>query len=87
MLSAFPVLDNSLHAAFRGKAPTLPLPPLSDELTQAAKLKAIQLAQPEKETKEHLIWGMRSGLVLASLATTLAVGIVMLIAIAFLQPE
>lgn len=73
---------------YRGKAPTLPLPSLDDlEVTKAASLKAIPLTPIEKEGKEQLLWGMRSNLVLASLATTMVIGIVMLIGIALLQPE
>lgn len=72
----------------RGKAPTLPLPSLDDlDVTKAASLKPLPLTPSEKEGKEQLLWGMRSNLVLASLATTMIVGIIMLIGIALLQPE
>ena len=75
-------------AKCRGKAPTLPLPSLEDlDVSKAASLKAISLTPPEKDGKEQHIWGMRSSLVLASLATTMMVGIIMLIGIALLQPE
>lgn len=56
-------------------------------MTKASSMKAISLTPPQKEGKEQLIWGMRSHLVLAALATTMLVGIVMLIGIALLQPE
>lgn len=67
----------------RGKAPSLPLetlPHLQDEKTN---LKTLNLTAD----KEHYIWGMRTSLVLPALATTMLLGVVMLVASALLQPE
>ncbi|KAL3163355.1 hypothetical protein ABBQ32_009744 [Trebouxia sp. C0010 RCD-2024] len=69
--------------AFRGKAPSLPLetlPHLQDEKTN---LKTLNLTAD----KEHYIWGMRTSLVLPALATTMLLGVVMLVASALLQPD
>lgn len=69
---------------FRGKAPSLPLPPLQDlQNTKLTNLRALNVS-PDKE--QH-IWGMRSNLVLPALAVTLLVGLVMLGASALMQPE
>lgn len=67
----------------RGKAPTLPLPPLPDLQNTKTNLKAINLSTD----KEQQIWGMRTNLVLPALAATLLVGLVMLAASAIMQPE
>jgi hypothetical protein len=69
---------------FRGKAPSLPLPPLPDlQNTKLTNLRTLNVS-PDKE--QH-IWGMRSNLVLPALAVTLLVGLVMLGASALMQPE
>ena len=67
----------------RGKAPSLPLEPLPHLPIDKTNLKTLCLT-PEKE--QHR-WGMRTSLVLPALATTMALGVIMLIASAMMQPE
>lgn len=67
----------------RGKAPSLPLeslPHLQNDKTNFKTLSTVT-------DKEQHIWGMRSNLVLTALAATMALGVVMLVVSALLQPE
>ena len=68
----------------RGKAPSLPLPPLPDlQNIKVTNLRTLNVTAD----KEHHIWGMRFKLVLPALAAALLVGLMMLAASALMQPE
>ena len=67
----------------RGKAPSLPLEPLTPLHNEKTSLKSLGLTAE----KEQHIWGMRPNLVLPALAMTMVIGVVMLVASAMMQPE
>ena len=67
----------------RGKAPSLPLEPLTSLQNEKTSLKSLNLTAE----KEQHIWGMRTNLVLPALAMTMVIGVIMLIASAMMQPE
>ena len=78
------LFEHHLTSAFRGKAPSLHLPPLPDlQNTKLANLKVVNFSAD----KEQHILGMRISLVLPALAVTLLVGVAMLVASTFMQPE
>lgn len=79
----FKNLDQKTCLLCRGKAPALPLEPLPQLQNEKTNLKSLNLTAD----KDQHVWGMRSNLVLTALATTMVIGVIMLVATAMLQPE